>query len=71
MAHRFSLNSMIRGYHEYSLIWNNPIVVEELACELGNSHNPHAMAAKKTIGGKTKVVGHMPKSISANHFAVH
>ena len=30
---------MIRGYHEYSHIWNNPIVDEKLACEreLGNS----------------------------------
>ena len=46
-------------------IWNNPIVGEELPCELGNSYDPHAVAAKKTIGGKTKVVGHVPRSISA------
>ena len=45
MAYRFSLNSMIRSYHEYSLVWNNPIEDEELACELtlGNSHNPYAV----------------------------
>ena len=68
MAYRFfSLNSMIRGYHECSLIWNNPIVGEELACEreLGNSHDPYAVAVKKTIGGETKVVGNVPRSISA------
>ena len=62
MAHRFSLNSMVCGYHEYSLIWNNPVVGEELACEheWGNSHNPYAVAVKKTIGGEEKVVGHVP-----------
>ena len=65
MAHTFSLNSMICGYHEYSRIWNNPIVGEELACELGNSYNPHTVAAKKTIGGESKVVGHVSRSISA------
>ena len=67
MAHRFSIDSMIRGYHEYILIWNNPIVGEELdcECELGNSHDPYAVAVKKIIGGEAKVVGHVPRSISA------
>ena len=63
MAHRFSFDSMICGYHEYSLIWNNPIVDEVLACEreLGISRNPYAVAVTKTIGGERKVVGHMPR----------
>ena len=41
MARRFSIDSMIPGYHEYALIWNNTIVGEELACksELGNGHD--------------------------------
>ena len=44
----FSIESMIRGYHEYGLIWNNPIVGEELICEreLGNSHDPYAVATR-------------------------
>ena len=42
-------NSMLQGYHEYQMIWNNPIVGEELVCnrELGNIHDPYAVAAKK------------------------
>ena len=38
----FSIESMIRGYHEYGLIWNNPIVSEKLVCEreLGNTTIP-------------------------------
>ena len=66
MAHRFSLDSMICVYHKYSLIWNNSIVGEELACEreLGNSHNPYAVAVTKTIGGE-RIVGHVSRRISA------
>ena len=38
----FLIESMIRGYHEYGMIWNNPLVSEELVCEreLGNNHDP-------------------------------
>jgi len=66
MAHRFSFDSMIHGYHEYLLIWNNPIVGEELACEheVGNSHDPYVVAVTKNIGGERKVVGHVPRRIS-------
>ena len=58
---------MIRGYHEYRMIWNNPIAGEELPCyrELGNSHDPYAVAVKKFIAGEQKVVGHVPRRISA------
>ena len=40
---------MVRGYHEYQLIWGVPAVGEELNChrELGNSHDSYAMAVKK------------------------
>ena len=44
-----SIESMIRGYHEYKLIWNNPVVGEDLLCEckVGNPHDTHAVAVKK------------------------
>ena len=36
----FSINPMICGHHEWTLIWNNLIVGEEFACKRksGNSH---------------------------------
>jgi len=42
MVHRFSINSMVRGYHECTLIWN-PVVGGKLACkcESGKSHDPY------------------------------
>ena len=58
---------MLQGYHEYQMIWNNPIVGEELVCnrELGNIHDPYAVAAKKkTICVELKAVGHIPRRIS-------
>lgn len=38
------------------MIWNNPTVGEELACEgkLRNSHDAYAVAVKKAIGGEMK-----------------
>ena len=67
VLYTFSFESMIRGYHEYRMIWNNPIAGEELPCyrELGNSHDPYAVAVKKFIAGEQKVVGHVPRCISA------
>ena len=63
----FSVDSMIRGYHEYMLIWESPSVGERLACERepGNAHDTHAVAIKKVIDGEIKIVGHIPKKISA------
>jgi len=57
---------MIRGYHEYKLIWNDPIIGKELRCqcELGNSHDPYAVAVQKRIGGSNRIVGHVPRTIS-------
>ena len=62
----FSVESMIRGYHEYQLIWNDPIIGEELGCERepGNSHDPYAVAVKKAIGGSDRIVGHVSRRIS-------
>ena len=44
----FTFESMVRGYHEYQLIWGVP-AVEELNChrELGNSHDPYAVTVKQ------------------------
>ena len=43
---------MIRGYHEYKLIWNNPVAGEDLLLcerEIGNPHDTHTVAVKKVI----------------------
>ena len=62
----FCVESMMRGYHEYKLIWNDPIIGEELRCERepGSCHNPYAVAVKKRIGGTDRIVGHVPRIIS-------
>ena len=67
MTINLSFNSMLQRYHEYQMIWNSPVVGEELVYnqELGNSCYPYAVAAKKTIGGDLKVVSHIPRRISA------
>ena len=43
-----AIDSMIRGYHEYHSIWDNPLTDGDLLCEqeTGNSHNPQAMVIK-------------------------
>ena len=66
MAFTFYVDSMIRGYHEYMMIWSDPIVGEELCCERepGNSSDPYAVAVKKQISGEDKIVGHVPRKIS-------
>ena len=67
VSYMLSFESMIGGYHEYRMIWNNPIAGEELPCyrELGNSHDPYAVAVKNFFAGEQKVVGHVPRRISA------
>jgi len=66
VVYTFTIESMIRGYHEYQMIWGAPTVGEELHChrELGNSHDPYAVAVKKMIGGEERGVGHVPHRIS-------
>ena len=63
---RFSVESKIRGYHEYKGIWENPNIGESLICEreVGNAYDTHAVAIKKTIEGDIKIVGHIPREIS-------
>ena len=62
------LNSMVRGYHEYQAIWSDPYVGEELISEreVGNSHDPQAVALKKEIDGDLRVVVHVPRRISSS-----
>ena len=62
----FSIEFMIRGYHEYKSIWSDPTLEEELECkrEPGNPHDTHAVAVIKTISGSSVTVGHLPRAIS-------
>ena len=67
VVYNFMFESIICGYHEYQLIWEVPVIGEELSCsrELGNSHDPYAVAVKKEIEGEERFVGHVPRQISA------
>ena len=58
---------MVRGYHEYKTLWENPVLGEELSCarEIGNPHDLTSVAIQKEIGGEVVTVGHIPKRISA------
>ena len=58
----FCVDSMVRGYHEYQSMWDNPLADRNLPCEweLGNSHNPQAMAIKN-LTDALQVVGHVPR----------
>ena len=60
------MEAMIRGYHEYKNIWMNPVIEEQLSYEreIGNAHDTHAVAIRKTIDGEIKTVGHVPRRIS-------
>ena len=59
----FSMDSMIRGYHQYKTICENPSCCDELLCEseIGNAHDTHAVAIKKYIGGVQTTVGNIAK----------
>ena len=59
MVYTFTFESMIHGYHEYQLIRGAPAVGEELTCccELGNSHDPYAVAVKKRLAEKKESLG--------------
>jgi len=53
---------MVRGYHVYMSIWDAACDGEAFPCdrEIGNGHDPSAVAVKK--GGV--IVGHVPRTIS-------
>ena len=48
---QFSFNSVIRGFHVYKDIWENPVPGEELLCQckVGNSHDALSVDALKEI----------------------
>ena len=64
---RFTVESVIRGYHVFKSIWLNPVMEEELSCEreIGNTQDTHAVAMRKTIDGEVKTVIHIPCLISS------
>ena len=61
----FSIQSMVRGYHEYQRVWDDPVDGEELVCKrkIGNSHDTYAVAVRKVIDEEEKTVGHVSISI--------
>ena len=65
MRFEFIVYSAIQGYHEYKDIWKNPIIGGELKCqrEIGNRHDPLAMAMLKQIDGHNTIVGHVSRKI--------
>ena len=62
----FSVESVIRGYHEYKDIWDAAIDGLELPCkkEPGNPHDTSAVAVVKRSPGASIIVGHVPRHIS-------
>jgi len=50
---------MVGGYHEYHSIWHDP------KKEVGNAHDPQAVAIKKFIDNNIEVVGHVLRRISS------
>ena len=77
-VYTFCIYSVVRGYHEYKSVWDNPLEDENLPCEreTGNSHDPQAVAVKKMIDGTIdndgtlQVVGHAPRKLF-NLFNIH
>ena len=63
----FMVESVIHGYHQYKVIWENLVTGEALVCEckIGIFFNPHAVAVKKVIHGENPIVGHVPRRISS------
>ena len=62
----FSVDSVVRGYHEYKDIWDADIDGLELPCkrEPGNLHDPSVVAVVKQSSGTSVIVGHVPRLIS-------
>ena len=62
----FSVESVIRGYHEYKDIWDAATDGLELPCEQepGNLHDPSAVAVVKQSSGTSVIVSHVPRHIS-------
>ena len=64
------VETMIRGYHEYTRIWESPSSTDNLFCqrEIGNPHDTLAVAVKRNVAGDDgtmTTVGHIPRKLSA------
>ena len=59
----FNVEAMVRGYHIYQSVWDAAVDGEVLNCyrELGNIHDPSAVAVRKDA----VTVGHIPRAISS------
>ena len=62
MEYEFFVQAMVQGYHIYQNIWNAACDGELLNCkrQIGNSHDPSAVAVKKG----TTVIGYVSRIIS-------
>ena len=62
----FSLQSVVRGYHEYKEIWDAAVDGVDLPCERepGNPHDIFAVAVRKPSPSGNVTVGHAPRTIS-------
>ena len=71
----FCTDSIIWGYHEYQSIRDNPLEEVDLLCEreIGNSHDPQAMAIKRWSNvPQLQAVGHvLKKNLPINLFDIH
>ena len=67
MVFTFSNETVVRGYRVYKEIWEATIDGVELLCkrEIGNAHNPFAIAIKKITPMRNVTVGHTPRVISS------
>ena len=61
----FSVDSMIRGYHQYKTIRENPSHSDELLCEceIGNANDTHPVEIKEILEEYKQIVGHIAKKI--------
>ena len=65
MEYVFSIEAMVRGYHEYKDIWEAPVGgILQWQREVGNVHDTCAVAVMK----EGTIVGHCPQKISAPCF---
>ena len=62
----YTIQTCVRGYHIYKEVWEAPLG-QLLLCqrELGNVHDPYAVAVVDTRGIITLVVGHVRRAISS------
>ena len=64
---KFSLNWMVRWYHEFKRLWTIPFDGEKLICEceIGNPCDLQTAAMKNEVSHILQVVGHVLRRISS------